>query len=180
MSVDATNPEKEPLAIVDRIFAWCAGALLIVIVLLTLGSVLGRFFFNRPVPDSDGLSEMASAIAVFFGLAYVQLVKGHIEVTILTDWLPLRGRQLLDLLGLVLMTFGFGLVAWGMTQGAIESYRFGDVYVGEFDLPLWPARWASALGLWLLVMRLVIDIGLAISKFGKSDTVRPISDIAGN
>ena len=76
------------LARLARIFVIIGGICLTVAGLLTVVSVMGRYFINSPIPGDFELVEMACAVAVFSFLPYCQLRKGNV----LVDFLPIRLR----------------------------------------------------------------------------------------
>ena len=58
--------------------------LAIPLMLITTFDVLGRGFFNKPIPGTLELSEYMLAIIILLGAAYTQQVQGHVGVDFLT------------------------------------------------------------------------------------------------
>ena len=86
---------------IDIPLLWIGAVGLIAMMVLTVLSSAGNTFFSRPVPDIVTLDEVLMAFVVFLPLAYVQLGRHHIEVTLATDWLPYvdHARAVLDASG---------------------------------------------------------------------------------
>ena len=118
-----------------------AGMILCAIVLMTIVSVVGRGGFNAPVTGDYELVEMATAVAVFLMLPYVQFNRGHVAVGLLTDRASLPVRKGLELLANLIMTFAAIFIAW-RTQIAL-----GDkLDNGEVSYLLGVPRWVPFLG----------------------------------
>lgn len=151
---------KEPLAVIDRVLLWLSASAIFAMTVMITGSVLSRALLGRPLPDSDGLGEMLNAIAVFLALGYVQLMRGHVEVTITTDWMKPRAIERVKTIALVISALCVAALTIGMAIGAYRAWLFDDVYVGEYDLPTWQARMVTAFGAAIFFMRLVIQLFL--------------------
>lgn len=131
---------------------------LTVMMVATVVSTVGNTFFNRPVPDMVTIDEVLMTFVVFLPLAYVQLCKEHIEVTLATNWLPARQISWLRRFALVIAIVVFALLAWALANGAYEAWVDNDVYTGEYSIPSWPMRLVAALGTLGFVIRLCVDL----------------------
>jgi TRAP-type C4-dicarboxylate transport system permease small subunit len=131
---------------------------LLLMMFATLFSTIGNALFSRPVPDIVTLDEVLMAFVVFLPLAYVQLERGHIEVTLATDWLPPRPKSYLRRFALIVSIFTFSLLAWALAVGAHEAWLDNDLYTGEFSVPSWPMRFIAAVGTFGFVVRLCADL----------------------
>ena len=58
-------------------------AILFVLMLLTFFDVIGRYFFNTPIPAAFELTELGMGVIVFLGLPLVTLREEHISITLL-------------------------------------------------------------------------------------------------
>ena len=75
-----SDPMGRVLTRLARIFVIIGGICLTAAGLLTVVSVMGRYFINSPIPGDFELVEMACAVAVFSFLPYCQLRKGNVLV----------------------------------------------------------------------------------------------------
>jgi TRAP-type C4-dicarboxylate transport system permease small subunit len=156
------NEIKDPP---DRLARWVdhpllrvGGAGLLLMMVATVVSSLGAALFSRPVPDIVTIDEVLMAFVVFLPLAFVQLQRDHIEVTIATDWLAPRPLEYLRLFG-ALVTLGvFALLFWGLAIGAHGAWDENDLYTGEYSVPSWPVRAVAAIGVLGFLIRLLADI----------------------
>jgi len=122
---------------------------------LTAADVVGRYFFNSPVLGSFEVTEYLMVIVMATSLAYCGIMKGHVEIELVTDRLPDRTQSFLgcvtSFLGFVL----FGFVTW-------QSF----IYIGDMAaskaattvllIPAWPFVLILAIGLTVFSLVLLL------------------------
>ena len=120
----------------DRVAAacgWLAAAALAAMMLLTVGDVLLRAFFNRPVRGTLEIVELLLACTFFLALPASFLRDEHIVVDIIDAyarrWVPLL-RRLAGMLGVLLMA----VMAWQGWIAAKDTLAFNDV-TSDLALP---------------------------------------------
>jgi len=127
--------------------------LAIPLMLLTVGDVMGRSFFNKPIPGTFELSEYMLAVIVLLGAAYTQQVKGHVGVDFLTSRYSPRTQAVLQavttLAGLVIIA----ILVW---QGYLEGIHEKAVS-DQLRVPQWPFKLLVAAGGLLLWLELLLD-----------------------
>lgn len=133
----------------NRVFMIAGGVILLVMtaqigIVALSRSLLGLAF--------DGNVEIAKyyymvALSVL-ALGAVQARREHVIVEVFTQWLSPRARAVLDWCALVFTTIYAAILTWGCSLAAIDAFESKEFYrLFAFDLPLWPSRWALALGL---------------------------------
>jgi len=142
--------------------------------LITVNVVL-RAVFNSGIPDSTVIVAELMVAAIILPLAATTAKRAHITVEFVANYLPMRAKNALIVLGTL-----FGLLAltpliwagWRETMGAIEKSSF---FFGELMLPKWPGRLIFLVGMvvcWLrLLVMLITDIGSMRRGENLSDTV---------
>jgi TRAP-type C4-dicarboxylate transport system permease small subunit len=153
---DIADPVASPLdrwlAAFARTAALAGGALLLLLVLLTCASVIGRALFGMPVPGDFELVERGTAVAVFFCFPWCQWKGGHVAVDILAARLGRRVADALSRIGAA----GFALLAiflmWRLAAGGMQTLAYNDqsMVLGVPDWILYVAIWPILL-LWALV-----------------------------
>jgi TRAP-type C4-dicarboxylate transport system permease small subunit len=134
--------------------------LLIPLMLLTTGDVIGRGFFDKPIPGTVELSEYILATFILLGTAYTQQVKGHVGVSFFTSRLSPRVEILCQVFTTLLSMLIIAGVVWqGLLKG-IEEHTVSDM----LRIPQYPFRLLVAIGGFLLWIELGIDL---ISSLGK-------------
>ena len=158
MSQPPSPPEKEPLFAVDRFFADMAGVALVAMMLITVGSIIGRFLFSMPVPDVEAIAEMLQVAVVFLALAYTQVRGEHVAVTLFTDHLPAPAKRRILIFGHLIGIAAFGILTYALFAGALRAYTTGDAYFGVNQIVTWPARAVAVVGLLAFILRLCIGL----------------------
>jgi TRAP-type C4-dicarboxylate transport system permease small subunit len=133
------------------------------LMLITTGDVVGRGFFNKPIPGTLELSEYMLSIIILLGAAYTQQVKGHVGVDFLTKRFSTRTQGILEILTTLASMFIITIMVW---QGFVEGIHEKTVS-DMLRVPQWPFRLLVAVGGFLLLLELLIDLLSAIVKMGR-------------
>jgi TRAP-type mannitol/chloroaromatic compound transport system permease small subunit len=98
--------------------------------------------------------------AVFMlAAAYTFLKNEHIRIDIVSNRLPKRARDWIDLLGHLLFLMPFVLIMlWDGVPFFLNSYRIGEQSLNAGGLPQWPAKVLIPLGFFLLFLQGVSEI----------------------
>lgn len=133
--------------------------MLAVMMFLSTADVCGRYFFLRPIDGTWEIVSMAFVVCGAFAIGYTQLIKGHIQVNIVSDRLPRRGRSGLFIISYLICLVGSVLVVW---QGWLRAWDYMHKTVGgetvTLGFPLWPFMLTFTIGFFWLAVVLLIDI----------------------
>ncbi len=140
-----------------------SGAVIFALVLLATANILGRKFFNAPLPGFIDWVEQSMAVFAFAGLAYCQREGGHVRMDIVVQ--RIRGRFLwfAELLSVLFMFLVTSALIYGTWFHFLRSFDFSvpswsrDSSI-DINLPLWPAKLIVPLALSLLWIRLSLQI----------------------
>jgi TRAP-type C4-dicarboxylate transport system permease small subunit len=127
--------------------------LAIPLMLLTVGDVMGRSFFNKPIPGTFELSEYMLAVIVLLGAAYTQQVKGHVGVDFLTSRYSAKTQAVLQAVTTLAGLLIIAILAW---QGYLEGIHEKAVS-DQLRVPQWPFKLLVAVGGLLLWLELLLD-----------------------
>lgn len=140
--------------LIDRIVTvaeHAAAAALAAVTLLTFVSVTMRYLFAAPVPDDFDFTRLVLGIAVFWGIACACWRGGHIQVDLLWNVLPRRGRNAMDVFA-TLVTFAFmAAFAWTVLSRVGGTQATGMTTM-VLQIPIWPFYALAALGLAFAVL----------------------------
>jgi TRAP-type C4-dicarboxylate transport system permease small subunit len=131
-----------------RGFALFGGLVLVLIMLLSVASIIGRGFFLMPIQGDFELVQIGCAVAVFAFMPWCELRGGHIVVDFFTtnSSPALRGR--LDAVSHALLGLLAALIAWRLVFGALDLYDYEDTTM-VLRIPSWlgyvPATLSAAL-----------------------------------
>ncbi|WP_417666524.1 TRAP transporter small permease subunit [Roseibium sp.] len=142
---------------VENLFNLIAAASILVLMLLAVVQVFGRFFLNMPVPGFIDITEQAMAVFAFGGVAYCQRVGGHIRMEMLLGKLSGRPLWIAELIGVILITAVVALLIWGSWYHFDRSWTIGDSTM-DISLPTWPSKLVIPVALSLLFLRLLLQI----------------------
>ena len=121
-----SDPIGRVLTRIARVFVIIGGLSLTAAGILTVASVIGRYFFNAPIPGDFELVEGACALAVFSFLPYCQLQKGNVLVDFFTYRMSARKRGLLDGLSALIYTAITVLLTWRLWVGGLDLLRTNE------------------------------------------------------
>jgi TRAP-type C4-dicarboxylate transport system permease small subunit len=134
--------------------------LAIPLMLLTVGDVVGRSFFNKPIPGTFELSEYMLAVIVLLGAAYTQQVKGHVGVDFLTIRFSPRTQAVLQAVTTIASLLVITIMVW---QGYLEGIHEKAVS-DQLRVPQWPFKLLVAAGGLLLWLELLLDLLASFRK----------------
>ncbi len=117
----------------DTFFEWIfkklamfAGFVLVIMSLITVISVMGRYFFDTPIVGDSEIVKMLTGVAVSLCLPYCQIRSGNVIVDVFTTHSPARFKATLDFIGNLLLALLALLLAWQTTNGAIDVKNYGN------------------------------------------------------
>ncbi len=135
-----------------------SGLVLFLMMLLITFDVIGRYFFSHPITGTLEITEFLMVFVVFMSISCVQQRKGHIRVQILTRHLSHRGRIVFDIIAHVIGLVFFLLIAWQSGKSALSSWEFGESSEGLIQIPIYPPKFAVAVGSLLMGGQFLTDI----------------------
>jgi TRAP-type C4-dicarboxylate transport system permease small subunit len=149
----------------SRYFNWVALslagiaiALLVPMMFVVAADVIGRYFFNSPIPAVFEVnSNFLMVLVVFFPLAYVHRHKEHVFVSLFTDNLPPRIIAVLELASVILGAFVFCLIGWFGMEAAVRSTKVLEYSPGIIDVPVWISKWFVPIGAFAFSIDLLLD-----------------------
>ncbi|MCK4785648.1 MAG: TRAP transporter small permease [Desulfobacteraceae bacterium] len=149
-----------------RLLYWIAGTAIIIMMVLTCGDVILRFF-RRPIPGTYELVCFLGAVAVAFAMAHTTVEKGHVAVSLVVRLFPARIQGLVER---TTSTFGFvffALIAWQSVLYGHDLYTSGEVSL-TLQLPFYPFVYGIGFSAAAVCLVLLTDLFKNLMKvFGK-------------
>lgn len=143
--------------LLDRLYVSAgaaAGLCLVIMALLILAQIVGRWF-GVVIPSTEDFSGFLLASASFLALAYTLRSGGHIRVSLVITHLQGRARRLVEGVVLLLALLLVGYAAWSTLLLVLESYRFEELSQGYIPVLLWIPQMPMAVGLLVLEIALL-------------------------
>jgi TRAP-type C4-dicarboxylate transport system permease small subunit len=129
-------------------------------------NVIGRKLFV-PFPCALEAVESLLVVSVYFGMSFVAMAGGHVNITIATERLSYSKQKFLDALASFLGMVVFGFLACGAWVEFVKALRIMEMRIGVYRFPIWPFRLFFAIGLTMLAIQLAINvIRLTHAAFG--------------
>ncbi|NLD36222.1 MAG: TRAP transporter small permease [Desulfatiglans sp.] len=142
---------------ISRFLNWIAGISVIAIMVIVCINVIGRSVFGAPLKGTVDILSQMGVLVIACAIAYTQVVKGHIRITILLDRLPgsvgLIIKALMDIMGVIL----FFIITWQSILYTKGVYEIGEL-TEVLRMPVLPFAAIVSLGCLALTLVLVTDI----------------------
>ncbi len=140
---------------------------LMLMMLLTSADVCGRYFFNRPLLGAYDLTQLMMVVMVFFCIAYTQVKKGHVGITIIVDRLSEKNQAVIESVGYFLGLVLFSILAW---QNIVKAnlMRMGGATTASIEIPTYPFFLVIAFGSLLMCLVLLLEFSDSISRVARA------------
>lgn len=135
---------------------------------LTVVEVLSRKLLNAPLPGVIDMFDLGMAAIAFLGASYCQRTGGHVRMEMVVR--RLSGRALWAAESLTaLLAFGFvAAVGIASAEAVSRAYRVGDSTM-DLLLPVWPSKVLVTLALFVLAVRLALQLIDSLRLIGAPD-----------
>ena len=135
-----------------------AGMVLLAMGLIIVTSIIGRSLFLSPIPDELLMVGLLNVAVIVLPLAYVERHRGHITVTVTTDWMGVRALGVLRALGALAMAVFFGGIGYMVARRMPEEIARNSYYDGVLQIPTWPMKAVFGVAIVLFTCRLIISM----------------------
>lgn len=106
-----------------KLSLWGGVVLLFSLMIFTFVAVVMRYFFNSPFSGDLEITQMLSVGIVWLGIAWGQVKKSHISVTLFTSRLSPTNQMVFETATLMLLLGVAAVITW---QGALNTLYFVD------------------------------------------------------
>lgn len=148
------GPAEAVVCLVVALSRWSGYTAVAGMLLLIVADVFSRWFLDRSVLVAGEMSGYALVALIFLGLAYSDAKDRTIVITMFTELLPPRVRQVLSLINLVAATLFVAWLAWFTWQPVRQDMQIGTVSLAGSNMPVWIPEVLMPLGLLLLAIQL--------------------------
>jgi TRAP-type C4-dicarboxylate transport system permease small subunit len=145
---------NQVLYTICNLLHYVAAAMLFFVCLIVLLNILFRNFLNAPIIGTNELVQYGMLFAICFVLAHVTMRDGHVKVTLLSDKLPIKIRNIVAILVDCISFFGFFLFFNSMYRTSVEAMSSGQ-YTSIFKIPLFVVYIAIMAGVGLMGFLLI-------------------------
>ncbi len=121
-----------------------------------MAQIVGRTVFDFAIYGYIDWIEQASALFAFLGIAYAQRLGSHIGMDLTMNWRP-ANRWRIELFGVVVTFAIVSVLIYASFTNFLRAYQIGDSTM-DIKLPTWPAKLMVPLALFVLWLRLSLQI----------------------
>ena len=154
---------RAALELLYRTSGRLAGFFLVAIAVLSLAQIGGRLL-GFAAHSFDEFAGYCMAASSFLGLAYALRAGEHIRMTLLLHRTRGIARQGLEVACLAAGVFLAGFFTWHACDMLWFSFITHDVSQGLVPVPLWIPQTGMALGLAILLVALLDDLAVVVSR----------------
>ena len=147
----------EKLFKVETFFNLTSAILILFLMLLAVVQVIGRKFFNFPVPGYVDWVEFAMAIFCFLSIAYTQKLGGHVRMEFFIGRFTGRLLWSLEAIGTLIAMGIIVILAWYVYEHFVRAWSIGDSSI-DIQLPIWPGKLIVVIAFISLELRLLIQL----------------------
>jgi TRAP-type C4-dicarboxylate transport system permease small subunit len=137
---------------------------LVIVILIVVIDVSGRYFFNRPLPATTEMSELLLPYIIFPSLAYALAAGSHIRVTLVTDRFPERGQLWCDILAYTIGAVLLGIMTYFGWRLFWQSWVIKEEMMATIDLPWWASKFIFPVGAAIFCIQFVVQMVSTIMK----------------
>jgi TRAP-type C4-dicarboxylate transport system permease small subunit len=148
------------LTAIERVFAALTAVSLMGIMIVVCIDVLMRYLFNAPISwVFDAISLYALAAVFYLSVSRAFAHGDHVRIDVVLQAVPRPVGRWMRILQNLLALPVVLLIAWFVAGQAWTAYSMGLVLNGPVPWPTWPTPLLAAIGMLLLSLRLIIDLG---------------------
>ncbi|HHT47415.1 MAG TPA: TRAP transporter small permease [Firmicutes bacterium] len=135
----------------------------VLMMFVTVGDVVARSFFNKPIPGIFELTRYALAVIVFTSLGWSQMSKVHIAINLFVSRLSALWQNGIDTFNYLLAFITFVISFWQMVAYTIRLFNY-DVVTTVLRVHVYPWVLISAVGILFFALALFLDLADAINR----------------
>jgi TRAP-type C4-dicarboxylate transport system permease small subunit len=137
----------------------------------TVGDVVGRYFFLKPIEGTYELVGISLVIAGSLGLGFCQLNKANIRISVICDLLSSRTQNIIYVVAYLICAAASGGIAWqGWLRGWDYIYKELGGTTVTLGLPYWPFMLLLSIGFGWVCLIFLIDFYLTFVEVLKHGT----------
>ena len=143
--------------LIARWLNWLAAIAIVAVMTIVCVNVLARSIFGIPLKGTVDIVSQLGVIVIACAIAYTQVLKGHIRITLFLDKLPELPRIIItgitDTIGIIM----FGIMSWQTFLFTKQTFSVGELSE-VLKIPLTPFAAFVSLGCAALTLVLFIDL----------------------
>ena len=136
----------------NRYTGYVATGFMVLMMLLTVVDVAGRYFFNSPITGTTEISRLMMVIIVFPALGWCALARKHIRVELIVSRFPPRVQAIVSSITLLAALGTYIIITW---QSFLES-AVVNRQTSLLQLPFTPFYWVMSVAFAIFCLAIVV------------------------
>lgn len=149
---------------VSERFSQIASVLFFVIGLMISYEVISRYVFFAPTSWAEEGARLLQLWATYLAMGYVLREDGLIRITVLTEMIGARGRQVLEIIALLWILVFSAFAFWLGIDVVIESIETGRATATMNQVPKFWTESAIPIGFFILILQALAQLWRQIRK----------------
>jgi len=143
---------------VSTLCGWIAASMILASVLITCQMIFVRFVMRQSTIWQTETVVYLMVAATMLGLAYVQKLRGHVNVDLVPIWLRPLPRKILAVFVLATGIVVLGIMAFYAFEHWLVAFQRGWRSSSVWGPPLWIPYIAMPLGFALFILQMLADL----------------------
>jgi TRAP-type C4-dicarboxylate transport system permease small subunit len=135
-----------------------SGALLLLVMLLTIFDVVQRKYLSSSVSGIIEVSTLLMAFVVYAAVGYTQRSGRHVSMTLVVDRLRPSAARPLHVMGMLVSIVFTAWLVQATGSSAWESFQRTEKSYGAVSFTVWPYRAVVCLGLAVFLIEMVASL----------------------
>ncbi len=148
---------------IARWLNWVAASAIVAVMIVVCLNVFGRGLFGVPLKGTVDMVSLLGAFVIAGAIAYTQVLKGHIRITLFIELLPRPIRTILACLIDFVCIVLFGIISWQTILFAKGTHEIGELSE-VLKIPVAPFAVMVSVGCMALTLVLLTDLIALLSK----------------
>jgi TRAP-type C4-dicarboxylate transport system permease small subunit len=158
-----TNGLEKIIYPLNKVAHKASKVILFLLMFLTTGDVVGRYFFNKPITGTYEVTGLGLALIIFFSLGMAQLEKNHIAIDFLTNKFPTKIRESLNAFTSLILFVLLLLTNWQLIEYT-KRIIAGNELSGDLGIPLYIFTSLASIGALFFALTILLDIFKSLLK----------------
>jgi TRAP-type transport system small permease protein len=151
------------LSAISRVLSYIGTAVVVFMMLITVGDVLGRYLFKRPIVGTLELTEYFMVIIAFFALGWCEIGKKHIKVDLFVVRFSPRVRAIINCITYILSLSVLIPIAW---QNALRVGHEFELQRAStmLNIPDYPFYLALVIGCVVFGLAMILNLAKSVRE----------------
>ena len=146
------------LHLAEDILVYIGSLLIFAMMMITVVEIIGRTWFNNPIPGSEEIPSLFLILIATIGLAAVQRENRHVGINMIQEKLKGRAAAAFEVFLLSFLLFVCIVIACFGWLHVVEAKARQLTTMGPLFLPTWPFKLVLPFGFGLMAIRVTVQI----------------------